>query len=322
MADTNPQVFYRSLPQDNDEAFAYLAGLNTDPDSEENEWRDYKEVFWWDGTQVEDNKLKDLWSENLSAFANSGGGVLIFGWQTKGRRPHARTFALDAPRLRDRLLTLVNTMTDPFVGRVEVRAVTDPAKSPKGFVVALIPAGIMVPHRALYGERTCWMRNQDSNYPAPTAHLRMMFYPQVKARLRVQFGITISKHPEARSITAVIKLVNSGPATAENVVAVVHAPGLHHLGIEAGGQWARVGGHGYFFRYPYPIPPNLVLPEGFTVSGLQAGDVQLEVRLFCHNMPLQYIIFPITEALLAEAESSSNPIIRTEETQPWTPSVA
>ena len=92
------EVFFRRLPDEPAAAFAQLSALVQEK-MEENEWMDFKEAAFIDaplpspdkdsgrprakeqGKRAED--VKRLWSENLSSFANSSGGVLIWGIRTE-----------------------------------------------------------------------------------------------------------------------------------------------------------------------------------------------------------------------------------------------
>jgi len=70
---------------------------------------------------------------------------------------------------------------------------------------------------------------------------------------------------------------------------------------------------------PHPIPPRLILPEGFTINGEQDGDVSIEVRMFAHNMPLQYVIKPLPEEFLLAAEKDHSAAVLGEDSLIWEP---
>ena len=187
------ELFFRGLFSNRSSAFKRLSDL-VSKKAEENEWRDFKDAKFIDDplppeapdngkTRREEEKrrkdsVKKLWSENLSAFANTGGGVLIWGIDAPQRFAEKPSLAGDAHALAARLIELQNDAVDPPVQGVEVRAVTK-GKSKEGFVVCYIPESAFSPHRSLLIERDYYMRTGDSNRSIPAALLRRMFYPQL-----------------------------------------------------------------------------------------------------------------------------------------------
>src|SRR6266516_4392731 len=83
-------LFFEQITDLGSQAFAYLDGVaKKSVSTDENEWREFKGAGFITGFltslgnqkgKIEaDRKIKEIWSESLGAFANSGGGILIWG---------------------------------------------------------------------------------------------------------------------------------------------------------------------------------------------------------------------------------------------------
>ena len=242
-APSRAEQFYRDLFTKRSVAFRRLNELVLEK-AEENQWRDFKEAkFIYDPLPPEgvdngkkhreekkrrDDSVKELWSENLSAFANTGGGVLIWGIKASKHFAEEASLAGDANALAQRLIELQNDAVDPPIVGVDVRPVLKKG-SPEGFVVCHIPESSFLPHRAMWAEREYYMRTGDSNRPIPTALLRRMFYPQfspwivptVKAQLVVanREGDVSAFHNRdgLMHIAIEVKVANYGNASAQEV---------------------------------------------------------------------------------------------------------
>ena len=167
-------------------AYAYVTDLaKKSAQTDENEWREFKSGGFLTNLtnssanqrQEADRRLKAIWSECLGAFANSGGGILIWGIKARNRIAEGVDLVPDAKALQYRLTELASDAVDPPVLGIEVVTLTQ-EMSHSGFVVCYIPQSAFPPHRSLWAEREYYFRSQDGNRPIPTAVLRRMFYPQ------------------------------------------------------------------------------------------------------------------------------------------------
>ena len=291
MADSSrARLFFDEIMGRKSDAFAFLASLvNGGEGAAENGWRDYKEAGFLEKTCNRDQEkadIKRIWSENLSSFANTAGGVLIWGLHTKGRIPDKLSLAPDCEQLADLLRSLVNDATDTYVSGVEVEAVKEPTDLKAGFVVCYIPPSASAPHQAQWGERTYFIRTQESNLPCPPPLLRHMFYPRVQARLEPivtmqaagQSGGGIEVSLEAR-------IRNVGPGTAEvAMVSVEPGSDLGSPAVEVNTQCEQIGV--YVFRYVFPLPPGFMPMGFFRIRGvLLSGGASVAFKFFTHNTP-------------------------------------
>lgn len=174
------------------------------------------------------------WSQALSAFANTEGGVLIFGVKTDkvdtgGTRPIDTAVGVelvDKPEVLEQFLkdTRLNSSVDPVPG-VQYLRVTEPGG--KGFVVAYIPEGPHKPYRAATDpSRNYFHRVGDSFAIINHTHLRNLFYPRLRSNLQVEIlaGFTAPTSPNDKSIKAQfnIDLRNIGRSSAREIVCMLN----------------------------------------------------------------------------------------------------
>src|SRR5262245_35194 len=117
-------------------AYGYIQSVDTSAEPVvENEWRDFKEK----NPQGKERELRTAWSEALAAFANTEGGVVVWGVECK-RNQHGidqvrEVRPIDGPeqwaqRLRD---WHIEATSQPVTG-VQIEVVKHPNEN-KGFVV-------------------------------------------------------------------------------------------------------------------------------------------------------------------------------------------
>src|SRR5438309_5007606 len=157
-ASPEPARFLRSL-------------ISSSPPTFETEWLDFKGA-----EKLSDPDLKKAWSEALSGFANTQGGVLIFGidarldGETKIDAACGESLVADISACATRLQQLHGQATEPPVLGVEIRPVAADEKSPVGFVVCYIPESVYRPHRAEHARRNYFIRAGD-DFVVPSVSL-------------------------------------------------------------------------------------------------------------------------------------------------------
>jgi hypothetical protein len=344
-APSRAELFFQELIADPSTAFAKLSELVVQK-ADENQWRDFKEAkFIYDPLPPEsedggkkyrdekkrrDDSVKSLWSENLSAFANTDGGMLIWGIKTKDRFADEPSLAGDAQRLADRLITLQNDAVDPPVVGVDVRAVTQKGSN-AGFVVCHIPESSFSPHRSLWAEYEYYMRTGDGNRRVPTAILRRMFHPQfspwlapkVKAWLEIPSTESASAYHNRDSLLHLflaVSITNRGNASAQEVCIQLESemPCYLNEGMLRESLWSRITDGGECLYYSkITIHPDQSVP--FLVSmtnrqGFQAPEDEKEFKLrfkiFAHNAPIMNSEVTFTGAELKKSIADKQPVIR------------
>jgi hypothetical protein len=225
---SNASVFFQKIISLGSSAFDYLSEIaNKSADTKENEWREFKSGGFIGaspksgaagrGSFNPEQKVKAIWSECLGAFANSGGGVLIWGIKAPNKVAEGVDLVSDAPALEGRLKELASDAVDPPGLGGGVLAVIGKFGK-RGFVACHVPPSDHSPHRSIWGDREYYLRTQDGNRPIPTAILRRMFYPQASpilfpvAKARIPKGDDGWHHFEMS-----VDLRNRGLASAEKV---------------------------------------------------------------------------------------------------------
>ncbi len=238
--------------------FDFLSDLAAKSSSiEECDWLDFKEAGFLDKEKDSDAKLKKTWSENLGAFANTSGGVLIWGIKTTGRVAAGTSLAADAPQLGNRLRELQNNAVDPPVSGVQVRAFTKSTDSTEGFVVCFIPASSFPPHRTLWAEREYYFRVADSNLQIPTAILRRMFYRHTQPFLVPIVHASLSRGDDGNiHLQMRVEIANRGTASAEEIC--VKIIGAYKPCLSDAWEWRSDRSHHSVCRHP--IHPQQTIP--------------------------------------------------------------
>lgn len=227
---TAAEHFFSDVTSRGDRAFQYLEGL-VEPSlhTEENEWRDFKVAAQLTGhfspnapaslKESNEKKIKEIWSEYLGAFGNSGGGVLLWGIDAPKRIAIATSLAVDANALAVRLEELVAGAVDPPIQGVRVRAITRSLSDSSGFVICLIPNSRFAPHSSKWAEKwEYYIRVQDGNQWCQPALLRRLFYPHSSAALVPHLCIQAERRQDdAVALTGTVVIANQGLASAMEV---------------------------------------------------------------------------------------------------------
>lgn len=175
--------FFWKITRDPDPVAAIKRLVGATPPEFETEWRDFKGA-----AQISDQDEKKTWSKALAGFANTQGGVLI--WGVDARKDQATE--IDAAcglslvknpfALKSRLNELHHQATEPPVLDVEIEAYSIPGTD-KGFVICFIPESPFRPHRAEHAERQYYIRVGDDFIVPCVSHLRNLFFPQSRCLL-------------------------------------------------------------------------------------------------------------------------------------------
>ena len=218
--------FFRKV-RESAKPYDFLSAL-ADPTSPtfESEWLDFKGA-----DRVGDDDLKRIWSKALSGFANTGGGVIVFGIDA---RKDAQTqidcagaLALSPNRfaLKSRLLELHGNATNPPVQGIEVEAYPQGGSDGPGFVVCYIPDSPDRPHRAEQSGRLFYIRSGTSFQDAPVSLLRSLFFPHARSRLVPEVRINPPYIGPDWQLAFSLNLHNAGTATAHDAFLMVrHDP--------------------------------------------------------------------------------------------------
>ncbi len=198
--------------------------------------------------KIPDDDIKAIWSKNIAAFANTGGGILIWGLnarkdsKTKVDCVIGSSLVTNVHTLRSRLQELTAQATDPPMSGIEIVAIEDGATPPAGFVLCFVPEGESKPYRAEQAGRNYFIRAGAATCVPSPALLRSLFFPHYHAALSV---MTQVNKVEEHKYRIVFTVHNSGIATAKDVIVGIQCedspPVLGQL--DHGPSWHKI---------PYP----------------------------------------------------------------------
>lgn len=171
---------------------------------------------------VSSKDLLELWAKNLSCFANSDGGVLVFGIAAPKGVAKSLSLVKDVDALQDRLKNLLPKITEPPVQRVEIEIYRVQPSSNAGFVVCYIPASPWRPHQVRTDGQPgqFYIRAADNCIPCNHSTLRALFAPQPVSRLVLSYKVLVGRPSPDQNIQEVhlsCWLENTGPATASEI---------------------------------------------------------------------------------------------------------
>jgi hypothetical protein len=194
-----------------------IARLPTEPEPTfENDWRDFK--GWYAG---KDDELKAAWSKAITAFANTQGGVVLWGVVANvgpGSNIDRVTGLAEVSSPADWIQKLKNwklQATDPPIGNIEYCPIIHPTQ-PKGFVACLIPESEFKPHRAEFSHKNYYIRAGDSSVIPSPSLLRSLFFP--KARMDVWLNIESRVDHEYNRSHVLLRMENRGYSSVRNGV--------------------------------------------------------------------------------------------------------
>jgi Putative DNA-binding domain len=171
----------------NVDAVSLLQSLTNLPEKTfENDWLDFK------SGKTQDQDLKIFWSKIIGAFANSEGGVIVWGVVAKkdlakgidavsGVEPVPDIFAL-----KSRLMELRHEAGDPPVSNIKIRELLIPGCNTEGFVICHVPESSNKPHRSEFSDRRFYLRMGDSSRECNVSILRQLFYPKRNIRIKAR----------------------------------------------------------------------------------------------------------------------------------------
>ncbi len=221
----------------------FLQGMvNSSPPTFEEEWLDFKGA----SPLPPDPKIKEIWSKALAGFANTEGGVLIWGIDAR-KDPttgvdcaSALSLVPDPNALKTRLMQLHHQSTDPPVLNVDIESYPDPSStSGAGFVVCLIPESPFKPHRTEHlTNKPYYIRAGDDFVIPSPALLRHLFFPHTYSHLWVEVGVSWKAAGNRADVSYEARIHNSGTATAQDVFVVLQTEDRPTV---AGEDWIKQG---------------------------------------------------------------------------------
>ena len=191
---------------------------------EENIILEFKRAVHINAVDNNRNSDKKNLSKCISGFANSGGGIVVWGVEAKQKGGVDHATALkpisELKRFLNRLNTLEGQAVSPIAENIRHVAIYEEGEEDKGYVKTLIPESENAPHMANYSDKHYYKRSGDSFYIAehfdivdmlarnkgPKLELQIIYPYEVKrirderVLVKVTFAIVnkgrnIGKHP-------------------------------------------------------------------------------------------------------------------------------
>jgi len=183
---------------------------------EENLQLDFKEINRADLTHKDDKKNL---AKALSGFANSSGGIIIWGVKaTKNQEgvdcAQDKSIIVNVHLFISKLNEFTGTAVNPIVDGVLHKPILVNEKN--GFAVTFIPESDSGPHMAKFSEDRYYKRSGDSFYKMEHFDLEDMFGRRRKPNLELVANVLqISSSTLEPGIVIMINLLNTGRGTAK-----------------------------------------------------------------------------------------------------------
>lgn len=238
----------------------------------------------------------------LSGFANSSGGLIVWGVDARknseqidcavGLKPIDKVALLVS-----RLNSLTGEAVEPIVEQVQHRAIVSSGN--QGFALTIVPESEAGPHMAKLGENRYYKRAGDSFYKMEHYDIADMFGSRRKPKLALFYKVV------GRGDRAEIHLgiENKGRATAKAPFLSFENEGSlqrSHYGLNGNGheglkclhaatsglQWAYGGGMD-FALHPHMVHLVASLTLGIPARKIPHHDLVIKYKLACEDQPLE-----------------------------------
>jgi hypothetical protein len=161
-------------------------------------------------------------SKAMSAFANSDGGLIVWGVKAKqGHDPEIPDVASELVPLRNvdgfhsQLNDLIFRAMVPSVPGIRNIKVTRQANREEGYVVTYVPAGDVPPYRAEFANRQFYKRSGNCSYPMEPFDIRDLVsrgrFPKIRIEPAFKHFTGTSDHVEL-----FVNIRNDGPTVLES----------------------------------------------------------------------------------------------------------
>lgn len=178
---------------------------------------DFKEKRDRKNSKLEDDDKKNL-ARAVSGFANSGGGVLVWGLEDETLKAKPIT---NIQQFMQNLLQLAPQITDPVAGKIDGNWIISNTETGEGFGILLIPESELPPHRVLLNfegiKNHYFMRSGSSFIVASHTMLEDMFGRRPKPNLALSVKVNhTGNRGKFQDFTVILGIENKGRGSAKS----------------------------------------------------------------------------------------------------------
>lgn len=249
---------------------------------------DFKEKRDRENGKLADDDKKNL-AKAVSGFANSNGGVLIWGIQDKSMSPKPIS---QVEEFVQSLLELAPLLADPIVQGIDGDWI--PSNEGRGFGIISIPESLLPPHRVILNyEKTknhYYTRSGGTFVVATHTQLEDMFGRRPKPSLELSTRSVFYSHQGDHHLVHVIMSIeNQGRGTAKSpfLAVKVHRPyEIHQAGIDGNGGFGleEMASSSDLNEKKYGASTNIVIHPG-VVHDVTLCRVKINVRRPPEDIP-------------------------------------
>ncbi len=243
----------------------------------------------------------------LSGFANSDGGIIIWGIDAKPnpegingafKKVPIQPIQLTIARLNEFTGSLVNPSVDGVIHKPII------SRNDSGFAVTLIPSSDSTPHMAKGGEDRYYKRSGDSFLKMEHFEIEDMFGRRPKPMLSLSYRIIkgMSQHGHALEFHIILGLMNDGKGSARAPYLSIYSPvyNVYRYGLDGNGneglprltkardsEWLSYGGSGDTVIHPGENLDVLALSGTFDPGELGFTDITIRYHIAAERMSLK-----------------------------------
>lgn len=258
---------------------------------------DFKEKHDTREAKLHDNDRKNL-AKAVSGFANSGGGILIWGFEDKTVKPKP---IKNIQQFTQHLLEIASQVTDPVVRDIDGYWILSSKDSEEGYGILLVPESTLPPHRVILNlseiKGHYFARSGNSFIIASHTMLEDMFgrrpKPELILKTQIQHGNDGGTH---KRFIILLSIENIGRGIAKSPFMEVEVNKPHKIfdyGIDGNGTFGlKRLSSGNTYHQKYGSEQTIVIHSGIT-HDVTAINVEFDINT-AKNIPNVEIDYKLT----------------------------